>query len=153
MPSCIKEGRQKKRRVIRKKGRRRRAASGACSPSPAASLICHFSVGRELRCFAVIRGIFWFPARTSDSFRAKPIVPCVFLVRCVDCIDRGHSFGLEPLGRSVISSQYVPQVLRVCVCVCVMQLCLFLHISNEQTVLENKTSILKDFCLCCNSKM
>lgn len=27
--------------------------------------------------------------------------PRVFLVRCGNCADRGHSLGLEPLGRSV----------------------------------------------------
>lgn len=51
----------------------------------------------------------WFGAWTSDSSRAEPTVPWVFLVRCVDCSDRGHSFGREPLGMSVISRQHVPK--------------------------------------------
>ncbi len=91
--------------------KRRRAASGVFSSYPAASLICHFAVGRKLRCFAVSRGICGqMAARTSDSCRAKPTAPWVFLVRCVDCTDRGHSFGLEPLGMSVNSSECLSQI-------------------------------------------
>lgn len=41
----------------------------------------------------------------------SPTAPWVFLVRCVDCTDRVHSFGLEPLGRRVIFSQCVPKIL------------------------------------------
>lgn len=44
---------------------------------------------------------------------AKPKAPWVFLVRCVDRSDRGHSFGLEPLGKSLSCCQFVGKKISV----------------------------------------
>ena len=53
----------------------KRAASGGSSPSSAASLICHFTVGQEAQVLRCHQRLLWFAARTCDSSEAKPKGP------------------------------------------------------------------------------